>query len=144
MKRRGGNLNGELQYVKAGLAAPWTPAELETMRAQAERTAGPAAPVAEAPAVLEDKKGGRMMETPESRAPDGAFPHYQPHYENDEGMALLAELAARREGVSLTELLRLLTREEAGRTGLMAVMSHESRCAVFEQARRDSDISRGG
>jgi hypothetical protein len=35
MKKRRGNLNGELEYVRNGLAAPWTPEELERIRVQA-------------------------------------------------------------------------------------------------------------
>jgi hypothetical protein len=44
MRKRRGNLNGELEYVRAGLAAPWSPAELERMRLQAISPLGPANP----------------------------------------------------------------------------------------------------
>lgn len=44
MKKRRGNLNGELEYVRAGLAAPWSPAELERMRFQAISPLAPANP----------------------------------------------------------------------------------------------------
>jgi hypothetical protein len=40
------------------------------------------------------------------------------HYENERGLALLAELQRLRGGVSVTALLRQLTREEAARQKL--------------------------
>lgn len=39
------------------------------------------------------------------------------HYENDEGLSLLQQLARKR-GISATALLRALTREEAQRVGV--------------------------
>lgn len=41
------------------------------------------------------------------------------HYENDEGVRLLAELRRLRQGISATALLRQLTREEATRRKLL-------------------------
>jgi hypothetical protein len=49
-----------------------------------------------------------------------AYPERISHYEDAEGVKLLQELARRRGGVSLTALLRMLTREEAHRVGITA------------------------
>ena len=61
------------------------------------------------------------MEAPRKRgrppAPDG-YDRRVAHYENEEGLSLLSELARHRGGVSVTALLRMLTREEAKRVGL--------------------------
>lgn len=45
MKKRRGNLNGEMAYVRDGLAAPWSPEEVETMRIQAFARSTPTVPV---------------------------------------------------------------------------------------------------
>lgn len=57
--------------------------------------------------------------TPSKRKANKAYPVRISHYEDEAGLALLEELARRRGGVSLTALLRMLTREEARRIGLL-------------------------
>lgn len=57
--------------------------------------------------------------TGEKRKANQAFPFRVSHYETEEGLGLLEQLARRRGGVSLTALLRQLTREEARRLGLI-------------------------
>lgn len=47
------------------------------------------------------------------------YPERISHYEDAAGKTLLEELARRRGGLSLTAMLRQLTREEARRVGLV-------------------------
>lgn len=61
------------------------------------------------------------METPQRRGRPATGDGYDKrvaHYENEEGVGLLTELARLRGGVSVTALLRMLTREEAKRLGV--------------------------
>lgn len=60
-----------------------------------------------------------MPTAAETRKPRSAYACRVSHYENEEGMALLEELSRRRGGLSLTALIRQLTREEAARVGLV-------------------------
>ena len=59
-----------------------------------------------------------MAET-KTRPASAAYPRRVSLYETDEGYGLLSELARRR-GVSISDLLRMLVREEARREGVEA------------------------